>query len=452
MNSTKLHKVQLPSGETALMSPRQEGSVTDKSGSRLGHYWVYLPDFITGGFRRRHESLVLGTIAKLSKRDARKMLRELLDRLLDPNKKAAPRLEMTLADFVDRVYLPYSEGSWAEATKKNSVFAIRRYILSQFGDRKLIDLSAIDLQIFVNNLAKQFAKGTVLLVRRHLKSTFKLARKSDYLVKDPAEEIKMPKCFEHSKPTMPKEQLAALIHAIQDPMDQCLIAIAAFCALRASEVFGLTWGSWEGDSLRVHSTAWHSNFYADNAKTKASRAPACVPDGIRKYIQRWHELSPDTSPDALMFSYMPSRGKNKGKVVPYDAYAYVASRVLPIARRLGIPDKLVSFRVLRRTAGTQLQAYGTIKDLQASLRHADAHTTLQIYVQPIEPSTRRAVNQRTEDVLGSRPRKALATAPFYEAQPNLTPGDKDALRALSHAGPDTRIYAWPDPGTITVAN
>jgi hypothetical protein len=56
------------------MSKRQEGSVTDKSVSRLGHFWVYIPDGVIGGLKRRHESFVLGTIAQLSKRDARRML------------------------------------------------------------------------------------------------------------------------------------------------------------------------------------------------------------------------------------------------------------------------------------------------------------------------------------------------------------------------------------------
>ena len=67
---------------------------------------------------------------------------------------------------------------------------------------------------------------------------------------------------------MSPEQLASRIYAIKDPMDQCLIAIAAFCALRVSEVFGLTWGSWQGDRLRVHSTAWHSRYFEGSTKTR----------------------------------------------------------------------------------------------------------------------------------------------------------------------------------------
>ena len=145
---------------------------------------------------------------------------------------------------------------------------------------------------------------------------------------------------------MSPEQLASRIYAIKDPMDQCLIAIEAFCALRVSEVFGLTWGSWQGDRLRVHSTAWHSRYFEGSTKTTASRVPVCVPDGIRNYVGRWHDLCPDTLPEALMFPYTPLRGKNKGRVVPFDAYSYVARRVLPIARQLGIASELVSFRVL----------------------------------------------------------------------------------------------------------
>jgi hypothetical protein len=42
----------------------------------------------------------------------------------------------------------------------------------------------------------------------------------------------------------------------------------------------------------------------------------------------------------------------------------------PLAEELGIDPALITFEVLRRTFQTAMQKYGTMKDVQAHLRHA----------------------------------------------------------------------------------
>jgi integrase len=94
------------------------------------------------------------------------------------------------------------------------------------------------------------------------------------------------------------------------------------------------------------------------------------------------------------------RGKRKGQAVPRWGKNFLTWRIRPVARRLGIPDRLVTFQVMRRTLGTDLQKHGTLKDAQAALRHASIRTTGDVYVQPIEQSVLQAVNSRAAAVLG----------------------------------------------------
>jgi len=72
----------------------------------------------------------------------------------------------------------------------------------------------------------------------------------------------------------------------------------------------------------------------------------------------------------------------------------------PVAQKLGIPDRLVTFQVMRRTLGTDMQQHGTLKDTQGMLRHGSIKTTGDVYVQTIELSVLAAVNSRTSAVLG----------------------------------------------------
>ena len=60
-----------------------------------------------------------------------------------------------------------------------------------------------------------------------------------------------------------------------------------------------------------------------------------------------------------------------------------------------IPDRLVTFQVMRRTLGTDLQKHGSLKDAQGALRHASIKTTGDVYVQTIEESVLNAMNSRT---------------------------------------------------------
>jgi integrase len=93
------------------------------------------------------------------------------------------------------------------------------------------------------------------------------------------------------------------------------------------------------------------------------------------------------------------RGARKGQAVPRWGKNFLKWRIRPVAQKLGIPDSLVTFQVMRRTLGTDMQHHGTLKDTHGILRHTSIRTTGDIYVQPIDASVQQAVNSRTTAVL-----------------------------------------------------
>jgi len=104
------------------------------------------------------------------------------------------------------------------------------------------------------------------------------------------------------------------------------------------------------------------------------------------------------------------RGERKGQAVPRWGKNFVRWRVRPIARKLGIPDRLVTFQVMRRTLGTDLQEHGTLKDAQGALRHASIRTTGDVYLQTIEKNVLNAMNSRTMGILAGWQHPALTQA------------------------------------------
>jgi integrase len=107
-------------------------------------------------------------------------------------------------------------------------------------------------------------------------------------------------------------------------------------------------------------------------------------------------------------------------VVPRQGRNFLKWKIHPIADKLGIPRKLVTFQVMRRTLGTDMQGHGTMKDAQQILRHASIKTTAEIYMQEIQASVRSAINSRTREIFSQRTKelRQLENPVSHQRKPN----------------------------------
>jgi|UPI00047E67F2 integrase len=307
---------------------------------------------------------------------------------------------VTFRWFVEERYLPMRQGSWSPAYRKINTYEIHHYLIGQFGRVPLEKMGTFEIQVWLNNLAAKFSHSVVHHCYTNMRSILHMAKKQKFLAEDIGEDVTMPQTKPVEKPLMTQEQILALVASIQDLHDLCLMCIGIFCGPRSSEVLGLQWKSWTGTTLVPYGTVFEGEFYPGRFKTRASQAPIGVPEAVRPVIEAWRRACPDPSPEALMFSTF-GRGRRKGQTVPHLGKNFLRCRIRPIARRLGIPDHLVTFQVMRRTMGTDLQHYGTLKDAQGALRHASIKTTGDVYMQSIEASVLDAMNARTKEILSA---------------------------------------------------
>ena len=132
------------------------------------------------------------------------------------------------------------------------------------------------------------------------------------------------------------------------------------------------------------------------------------------------------------------RGERTGQAVPRWGKNFLRWRVRPIAQKLKIPDHLVTFQVMRRTLGTDLQEHGTLKDAQGALRHASIRTTGDVYMQTIESSVLNAMNSRTMQILTGK-EKTVTTGSKMPAGKALVPKARKlasgVLQQLDQVGP-----------------
>ncbi len=119
-------------------------------------------------------------------------------------------------------------------------------------------------------------------------------------------------------------------------------------------------------------------------------------------------------------------------------------RIRPIAKKLGIPDRLVTFQVMRRTLGTDLQKHGSLKDAQGALRLASIKTTGDVYVQTIEESVLNAMNSRTMGILAGWEHPALIDGGANQVSAedaNLERQPSVVAQQLDQVGPSLEVMS-----------
>jgi integrase len=158
-------------------------------------------------------------------------------------------------------------------------------------------------------------------------------------------------------------------------------------ALRPSELFALRWRSFDNvDTLSTTGTVYKGKI-RPFGKTDGSLTDVHLPPGLAEQLRLWKEETTTASPhgavdpDAFIFP------NSRGGFMDTGNYR---NRVLnPLGERLGLPK--LNFQVMRRTMATHAQSMGSVKDIQAHLRHANADTTANEYMQELPERVKKMV-------------------------------------------------------------
>jgi integrase len=354
-----------------------------------GNYCVYVLDE-SGKEKRCHRGVYLGDKAKMRKWEAEEKLRK----VIAATQKSQPvGNSLTLEWFVKERFLPMRSPQWAPSTRETNLGNLNRHILPKLGTTPLSELEKFHCQVLLNELAeKEFSFTVVDHCRTMLKAVLEEALDADLIGKNPARKLVNPDTKEPEKHVLPKADAHLLLDSLAF-RDRLMAMIAAFCAMRPGEIFGLRWSSWREGHFHVEGTAWRGILRPGKAKTRGSKAPVTIPNVLLPLLQAWREKHQPAPAEALIF---PSE-----KGTPMRPENWLRRRVKPIAKAVGIATT-VNFQVLRRTFATNAQGMGNPKDVQAHLRHTDISTTLNEYTQAIPESVRKLVNAVADDVMASK--------------------------------------------------
>ncbi|HWB32932.1 MAG TPA: tyrosine-type recombinase/integrase [Acidobacteriaceae bacterium] len=361
----------------------------------------------------------LGLKSQVTKSAAREALRMEVAKQTGQNLAGGRLLKdsaTTFEWFVRNRYFPLRLGDWRPETAKEKMAQIEIDLIDKFGSLSLESIDRFMLQTHVNQLADRYNPDRVKQARSYLRSIFDEAIEQEFLTKDPTRKLKIPKNLRPKDKRVLDWNQLWLILASSGRRDRLLLMLDMTAALRPSELFALRWKSFDSrNTLSITETVYRG-VIRPFGKTKKSLGKVYLPNGLARQLLLWKTECADSSPDAFIFP------NTDGGVMRVDNYR---ERVLkPFAVQLGLPR--LNFQILRRTMATQAQNMGSVKDIQAHLRHAKADTTANEYMQELPESVQEMVGsvygmlaKGAPKKLGSGKLQQNATKPVHRADAKL---------------------------------
>jgi len=366
---------------------------------REGKWWWMLvwEDIFSGGKLSRRKKRVKLAPADMPAREVAKIADEQLRPINQGLQSIGSATNFKV--FVEDTYIPVVLPLMAVATRSRYEGIIKNYLTPAFGNYCLRELETLELQRYFSAMATiPLSHESRDKIRDVMSSILGSAVRYHLLVKNPMEGLLLPPNRvgkRVKKPNITSEQFEQILSGIPEPY-ATMLYVAVYSGLRVSELIGLRWNDVGDDCLMVDERCCRGDWSAP--KSEASNAAVAVQHHV---IHRIHALKLKTvsvragnavrrykavksdGPDDLVFQSVKD-----GK--PMRDNNILTRFIKPAARKVGLG--FVNWRCLRTSYGTWLKRQGAdMKDIQGQLRHSRISTTMDIYVQDIPESRRRAV-------------------------------------------------------------
>jgi len=264
-----------------------------------------------------------------------------------------------------------------------------KHVLPCFGQRRLCDITKLDIQQFV---ADKFRQGLAWQTVRNawivLSSVLDAAVDYSYLNSNPARGVKFPQQGLRKEPKiLNAEALAKLLGQLREPY-RSMVILAALTGLRVGELLALRWKV--VDLPRGTICISESVFQGQVQTPKSERSIRTIPIGPQtRVLLEVHRqrFAPKWSEGDLIFPNQlggPHRESN------------LLERVLrPAAKAAGLEH--VTWHQLRHIHASVLHDIGVpAKIAQQQLGHANVQTTMNFYTHAIPETHRRAIESLEE--------------------------------------------------------
>lgn len=363
----------------------------------MGHFNRRFTEAATGKIIRQQPAFVIGRVADMTEAQARRKCRE----RVEIECGLLPDQKSTVTWFINHRWVPLREGTWRPSTRQTNL-ELLKVVTDRFGLTALSDMDLVEMQSWLNDLAKKRSGSAVKHIRIFLKSIFAEAVEADFIRKNPARLLRLPRLRPVRRVFLTEAEIRKLTEAAKyQPRELAFLKLAMMTAQRPSELFALRWRCFSHDfqTLTLSESVYRGVMRAYLKTTEegatefvTSRLPGVIADALTE----WHSKADFREPDDFVFS------NESGGFWWKENYQ---QRVLnDLADRAGV--KRFNYQVLRRSVATHLQHLGSPKDTAAVMRHRKTDTAQAHYVQEIDESVRAALDKLANTLFSEKKQRA----------------------------------------------
>ena len=296
-----------------------------------------------------------------------------------------PDTSMTLTEFVEHVYLPWSAEEHRASTSKGYREIWENHIRGRLGDLRLREIRTVHVSRMLREIAreKDRAKNTLQHIKSVLSGIVTYAKNEGLFDGvNPVQDVMIP-----SKAKEPRETYAYDLDQILQVLGvlpllpKSIVATTAFAGLREGELRGFEWTDYTGEELMVQRSIWRST--VNRPKTPASRNFVPVIRQLATILEEYR-MSMHNPRSGLVF--------HSGSGCPLDLDKLALRVIRPAIEAVGLP--WYGWHGFRRGIASNLYALGADdKVVQRILRHSRPHVTKERYIKAFDPAVLEAMRK-----------------------------------------------------------
>ena len=298
--------------------------------------------------------------------------------------KFTPESNMTLCEFVEKVYLPYVEELRA-STKKGYREIWINHISKRVGPIRMREFRTVDASRMLKAIAdeKDLTKTTLQHIKSVLSAIFTHAKNEGaFDGVNPAQGARIPRNTRE-----PGETFAYNLSEIWSILDalpllpKAIVATASFEGLRHGELGALEWPDYQNNSLNVSRSIWKT--FINRPKTRASAQAVPVIRQLAEILNEY-QISMGNPKSGIVFH------SGAGEHLDFDRLGQRVVRLAVESLRL----EWHGWHGFRPGIASNLYELGANdKIVQRILRHAKPHVTRERYIKAFDPAVLAAMKQ-----------------------------------------------------------
>ena len=311
---------------------------------------------------------------------------------LPPMEEVIPE-EETFRYFAEQVWLPLKVVAGGLRPSTIAMYGfMMRVSLPQLGDKRLKDITAIDIMRYLQYLRDEYRapNGKRLCeksVKHHydiLRIIFNYAERQEYIEKNPIKKVDAPRTVKRPVDALTQDQAKIFFKALRDckPEYRCMMLLMATTGIRRGECLGLQWQDFDfqNDTLHISRNVTYtkqSGTVVAEPKTPCSIRTIPLMRGVKEELLIMRQDVIRKYPNQIIKNMYLFENRDN-PYMPRDPNT-VTRKVTEFMQRNGLQG--ISPHDLRHTCATLLLENGAdIKSVQEILGHSDASTTLNFYV------------------------------------------------------------------------